>query len=285
MKEIRPNVYVSTKYPGVNVGFVILPEGVIVIDVPTLPQDARAWRRRVIETAGKPILYVVLTDEHPDRLLGARTFSELEPAPIVAARPVYERASAYTDGFWRSVVEGWSRRYPEHAEALLGLQGVLPEIMFTTSLTLRKGGVPVTIEHIAGAAEGSAWVHLPEMGVLFVGDTVVTDFPPVLAAAPNTKAWMRTLTKLRRPRFSDLIFVPGRGSLGDQTSTRPVSDYLALVRRRVRSLHASGQTRSDVAAVVSELMDEYSLPDEERDWIKKYVKAGLDRVYEELQPE
>ncbi|HET91561.1 MAG TPA: MBL fold metallo-hydrolase [Chloroflexi bacterium] len=284
MKEITSNVYVSTEYPGVNVGFVILPEGVIAIDVPTLPRHARAWRQRILETAGKRILYLVLTDEHPDRLLSAGIFSESEAMPIVAARPVYERAVVYTDGFWRSVVEGWTRRYPEHANDLLGLQGALPEIMFTTRLMLHKGGETVTVEHIAGAAAGSAWIHLPEKGVLFVGDTVVTDLPPVLSVASDTKAWLTTLTALRRSRFSDTIFVPGRGSLGDQSSTRAVSDYLALVRRRVRSLHASGQARAEVALVVAELMSGYSIPDEERDWVQRYVKAGVDRVYEELRP-
>jgi hypothetical protein len=51
MKKIASNIYVSTEYPGVNVGFIVMPEGAVAVDAPTLPRDARAWRRKVLKTA------------------------------------------------------------------------------------------------------------------------------------------------------------------------------------------------------------------------------------------
>ena len=298
MKEIAPNIYASTEYPGVNVGLIVMPEGAIAVDAPTLPQDARAWRRQILETAGVPILYVVLTDGHPDRLLSAGILggSEEPPstsdgtsasgwAPIVAARAVYDRAAAYTDGFWRGVVEGWVRRCPEAADDLLGRRGALPEIVFTSDLTLHKGGMGVTVKQIAGAAPGSAWIRLLELNVLFAGDTLVVGSPPILGAVPDTKAWLDTLTAMRRSSFSKTTIVPGRGPLCDHSATRPISEYIALARRRVRSLHASGQARTDISAVVNEMLSLFSLPEDEYDWAQRCVKAGLDRLYEELRPE
>ena len=280
MKGIAPNVYASTEYPGVNVGFILTPAGAIAVDAPTLPGDARAWRQRIVETAGGPILYVVLTDAHPDRLLSAGLLG----APIVAARAAYEHASAYTDGFWRGVVDGWTRCYPEAADDLAGARIVLPEVMFTRRVTLRKGGMDVTVEAVAGAAPGGARVYLREQGVMFAGDTLVAGVHPYLAAAPDTKAWLKTLRTLRRARFSKITIVPGRGSLCDQSATQPLSEYIVLARRRVRSLHTAGLTRVDTATLVAELLPLFPVPDVERELTQRRIKAGLDRSYEELRP-
>jgi glyoxylase-like metal-dependent hydrolase (beta-lactamase superfamily II) len=278
MKEIAANIYASTEYPGVNAGFVVLAEGAIAVDVPVLPRDARAWRERIIETAGGPILYVVLTDGHPDRIVSAG----LMEAPIVAARAAHDRVSAFTNGFWRGVIEGWSRRCPKAADDLAGTPIVLPEIMFTSSLTLHKGGMDVTVTHVAGAAPGSAWVYLPEQDVLFAGDTLVTESHPFMASAPDTKAWLGTLTSLRRTRFAKTIIVPGRGPLCDQSATRPLSEYVALARRRVRSLYKPDQSRVDMTDVVAELLPILPVSDDERELVQRRIKAGLDRLYEEL---
>jgi glyoxylase-like metal-dependent hydrolase (beta-lactamase superfamily II) len=278
MEKIAPNVYASTKYPGVNVGFVVMPAGAIAVDVPTLPQHARAWRQQIVETAGGPILYVVLTDVHPDRLLSAGLLG----APIVAARPAYNRASAYTDGFWRGVSENWVRRYPEVADDLAQSSIKLPEILFTNRLTLHKGGVDVTVEHVAGGTPESAWVYFSEPDVLFAGDTLVVETHPYLAAALDTGAWLSTLKSLRRGRLSKATIVPGRGSICDQSATLPLSEHIALMRRRVRSLLRGGRARADRAAVVAELLPHFPVSDEEHDQVQRRIKAGLDQLCEEL---
>jgi glyoxylase-like metal-dependent hydrolase (beta-lactamase superfamily II) len=279
MTKIAPDIYASTEYPGVNVGFIVMPAGAIAVDAPTLPHDARAWREQIIETAGGPILYVVLTDAHPDRLLSAG----LLEAPIVAARQAYEHASAYTNGFRRSVIEGWTRRYPEAADDLAVVTLALPEIMFTNSLTLHKGGRDVTVKRVAGGAPGSAWLHLKsalsDRDVLFAGDTLVVDTHPFLEAASDTKAWLNTLTTLRRARFSKTRFVPGRGPLCDQSASRPLSEYITLARRRIRSLRTAEQARVDMTDLVAEMLPLFPVSDVERDLVQRRIKAGLDQLY------
>ena len=278
MEKIAPDVYASTKYPGVNVGFVVVPAGAIAVDVPTLPQHAHAWRQRIVETAGGPILYVILTDVHPDRLLSAGLLG----TPIVAARPAYNRASAYTDGFWRGVSENWVRRYPEAADDLARVSIRLPEVLFTNRLTLHKGGVDVTVEHIAGGTPESAWVYFGDLDVLFAGDTLVVETHPYLASALDTGAWLSTLKSLRRGRLSKATIVPGRGPICDQSATLPLSEYIAFMRRRVRSLLRGGRARADRAAVVAELLLHFSVSDEDRDQIQRRIKAGLDQLCEGL---
>lgn len=280
MKKIAPNVYAETGYPGVNVGFVVTPPGAIAIDAPTLPHDARAWRQKVIETANGPILYVILTDAHLDRMLSVGLFE----APIVATRATYEQAVAYADSDRRGAAENWARMYsPEGTASLPETPVVLPEILFTDSLTLHKGGVDITVQRIAGSAPGSAWVYLPEQDVLFTGDTLVAKTHPFLADAPDTRAWLETLKALRQPRFADTTIVPGRGPICNQSATRPLGKYIALVRQRARSLRATGQARADKTAVVAELLSLFPVADEEYESVQQRIRAGLDKLCAEVQ--
>lgn len=281
MHRVAPNGYASLDYPGANVGLIVLPGGAIAVDAPALPADARAWRQQAMDTAGGPILYVVLTDAHPDRLLCAGLLG----APIVTTREAYEQAAGYTDGYWRSVVDGWSRRYPAAARELADTRVALPEIMFSSRITLSKGGSDVTVEQVSGAAPGSAWVYLSDSNVLFAGDTVTTQTHPFVAATPNSEAWLTTLRALRRGRSADAVVVPGRGLITAGADTRALSDYLALARRRVRSLQRAGRSRAETTVLVAELLSAFPVLDEERDLVQRRVKAGLDRLYDELKAE
>jgi glyoxylase-like metal-dependent hydrolase (beta-lactamase superfamily II) len=281
MEQIAPNVYVSKTYPYVNVGCVVGPAGVVAVEAPTLPQDALAWRREITRLTDRPIVYTVLTDAHPHRLLCAG----LLEAPIVSSRAAYEQAVDYTRGFWRSVVRRLKRHHPEQEAGLRDVDPVLPEILFSDVLTLHKAGVDVTIETADGAAPGSAWVKPGDVDVLFVGDTLVVGIPPVMDETPDTKAWLDTLTKLRRPSFADTTLVPGRGPLSEQSATHELSEYVRVARRRMRSLHRHARPRDDVTGFVNELLSIFALSDGERDRFRRRVRNGLKRVYDELAPQ
>jgi glyoxylase-like metal-dependent hydrolase (beta-lactamase superfamily II) len=281
MEQIAPNIYVSTVYPYVNVGCVVGPTGVVALEAPTLPQDALTWRREISKLTDQPIVYTVLTDAHPHRLLSAG----LLEAPIVSSKAAYEQAADYTRGFWRSVVRRLKRHHPEQEAGLRDVDPVLPEILFTDTLTLHKAGADVAIERIDGAAPGSAWVKPGDADVLFVGDTLVVGSPPVMDETADTKAWLDTLTKLRRPRFAGTTLVPGQGPHCDQSATHPLSEYVRVVRRRVRSLHRDARPRDDVSEFVNELLSIFALSDPERDYFRRRVRNGLKRVYDELAPQ
>jgi glyoxylase-like metal-dependent hydrolase (beta-lactamase superfamily II) len=279
MERLAADIYASTQFPGVNVGVVALPDGLVAIDAPTLPADADAWREEMAGTFDRPLTYVVLTDGHPDRVLSASRLG----ATVVASRPAYERVASYTEGFWRGVVECWVQRFPEQEEVLMGLDVSPPEVLFTERVTLNVGANSVEVRKVAGGAPGSAWLDFRDKGILFSGDALVVGTHPHLEAAVDTEAWLATLRYMRTPRFKGTKIVPGRGAACDQSAVTAVSDYVALVRRRVRSWVRSDRGRQDKAAVVAELMELVSVPADEVDLTKRRIKVGLDRVYSELK--
>ncbi|MCX7683298.1 MAG: MBL fold metallo-hydrolase [Anaerolineae bacterium] len=282
MDNIAPNVYVSTGRPGTNAGCIVLPEGIVAVDAPTLPQDAQAWRGQ-LDSLGKPILYLVLTDSNPERLLGAGVVSDDGRIPIVATRATYMQISTYSENFWRLFVENWAHRYPHHAPP--PSSPVLPELMFTHSLILCRGGSEVKVEHVAGATPDSAWVYFPEQDVLFAGDTVVVGTPPIMGATPDSRAWLETLARLTHPRFSHTRIVPGRGPVCDQSAVAALSDYLARARQLVRTLGTNEQGRVDYTPLIAELLSPFTIAEGELELMQRRVKAGLERLLEEVRAE
>lgn len=278
MQQIAPNIYFSTVYPGVNVGLVVTDGGAIAIDAPARPSDARLWREQILRIARGPVRYVVLTDDHPDRLLG---IAWLE-APVVAGRATLQRLRDAGSALWQMCLDDWSRRCPNIGPVRAG--PVLPQIAVSGRITL-YGSVPVIVEAVAGAAPGSVWVRLPQQGVLFAGDTVVAQTHPLLAEAPDTRSWLQSLVELRRKESPFWLIVPGRGPVGGKEITQGVSEYIQRARRRIRALHAAGGGRAELTRLVGEFMALFPVKEDDREPVQQKVRAGLERVFEELRPE
>jgi len=279
MQEIAANVYVSEVDPGINVGFIVTETGVVAVDAPPLPADAIAWREQILDAGYGPIRYVVLTDEHPDRLPGLHWLD----APVVAGRGALQRLKEDGEARWRTILEDWSRRRPE-VQDLDRVRRVMPDIAVAGRILLH-GTPPVAIESVAGAAPGSVWVTVHDEEVLFAGDTVVVGDHPPLIAAPDTRAWLKTLVGVRRERFPARLIIPGRGPVGEKEDTRGLSHYIQLARRRIRSLHTAGAGRGEVAGLVPEFLDLYPVAEKRREWVERQIQQGLEHVYEELRPE
>ncbi len=275
MEEITPGVYVATFYPGINVGFICIDGGAIAVDAPPLPSDARDWREAILRTAGGPVRYTILTDGRLDRALSAHLLG----APIIAGRAALSRLRALR-GNGVEAVRQWLRlhgREDDPKEYHLPV----PEIGVEGRMTVHD--VPeVVLESIPGAAPGSVWVRVPAKRVLFAGDTVVVGTHPLLDEAPDTGGWLQALTRLRRPYFPADFIVPGRGPVSGKEATRPLSEYIQRVRRRVRSLHTAGQGRSAVLSLVEEFLNMFPVKEGEERKARERVRAGLERVFEEL---
>jgi glyoxylase-like metal-dependent hydrolase (beta-lactamase superfamily II) len=279
VKKVTSNAFVASFFPGLNVGYVITDEGAIALDAPALPSDARAWRRHITKTTGGPIRYTVLTDHHPDRASSAGLLG----APIIAGVGTFDQLKS-EDWRKRAALEEWTQEHPKDVKELVRTGPALPEVAVNGRLVI-QGSLPIIVETTLGAAPGSVWVVLPEKGILFAGDTVVISTHPILEAAPDTKAWLDALAKIRRPSSPFRVIIPGRGRVGAREDTEPISNYIRLARRRMRSMHTSGKAYTETESLVKEFLSQYQVRSTQRAIIQARVEAGLKQVYNELQPE
>ena len=277
MQHVTQNVYMETVWPGINVGAVLTSEGIILVDTPFLPNEARRWQEDLTAVADQPIIYIINTDPNPDRVVGNSWFT----APVIAHEGVWEKARTYGNGFRQQLIDSIpANTQPYAMREIVTWKVTLPRITFTERLTLYKGGQTIELIHAGGATPASTLVYLPETQVLFTGDSVVVGMHPLMAQA-NSKEWLETLSTIRKMRVEHLV--PGRGPLSGKQDTHPLSEYIRQLRAQVRRLYLAGRSKAEAGALVSELMGYFPVSDDQRDIIRARVRGGVDRIYEEMK--
>lgn len=278
VQELAPGVWIETGYRLITVGAIQTETGWVLIDTPPYPRDAWHWRETLATIAPLPVLAIVLTDAHRDRLLGTCWF---DAPTVIAHDETLAQIAALPQTFLESAGEALANT-PAERDQFAAARLVMPTVTFSQRLVLRFGGWHILALSMVGPMAGSTWVHLPEQRILFAGDSLSVDQHPYISG-PYTKEWLDNLTELRRPRFAAERLVAGRGPAVDKSATEPLSNYLRLVRRRVHSLYRAGRPRADTAALVPELLTAFPYDPAESENIQRRIKSGLDRIYEEFK--
>ncbi|MBC7227353.1 MAG: MBL fold metallo-hydrolase [Thermoflexales bacterium] len=276
MNEIAPGVYVSSVYPGINVGLVVTGRWVIAVDAPSFPSDHQAWRKAA-RAIGRPIRYLILTDDHPDRLLGALWVG----VPIIAGRGTWQKIRERGDGLLQALVEDWNRRHapPGKPIPFPDRERVpLPELVVDGRVVI-EDEVSVWVESVPGPSAGSLWVWLPRQAVLFTGDGAFHGHPS-LSEAPSPTRWLEALTRLEQGTPPAQVVVPGRGPVGGPEVVGPLVGYLRHVHQRLQAALSRGKS-PDLTAVAEELFQLFPSSDRER--LLPQIRAGLEHWLEEMK--
>ncbi|MBN2304542.1 MAG: MBL fold metallo-hydrolase [Anaerolineae bacterium] len=278
MQEIGPGIFIETSFRRVTVGAILTDEGFVLIDTPPYPDEAHYWRRMLAEIADKPVLAIINTDYHRDRVLGNCWF---DARVIVAHENAIAHMQNLPSAFVDSAVDALAHD-PLERSHFSGAQLNMPSVGFTRRMQLRFGGRVIPLLAMPGPTTGSLWIHLPDERIVFVGDSVLADQHPYISS-PCTKSWLDSLTILRRTRFPADHIIPGRGAPVGKPATEPISNYLRLARRRVQSLYRAGRPRADTSTLVPELIDLFPCDVMMIEHIQRRIKGGLDRIYEEFK--
>jgi glyoxylase-like metal-dependent hydrolase (beta-lactamase superfamily II) len=193
MQAIHDNVFIEDSYPGVTLGVIARPRGLIQLDSPPAPEDGRSWRASLMNLNSGHERVLINLDSHPDRTFGARgmdctIIANEKTAAIFRARPsTFKAQGDETGADWESI------------PGLGSVRWAAPEISFDQQLTLYWGESPVVLESHPGPTAGAIWVILPDEKIVFVGDAVLKHQPPFLANA-NLDQWLESLDVLMRRR-------------------------------------------------------------------------------------
>jgi cyclase len=279
MKQIAPNIFVHDGYRGVTVGCIVTDAGVICIDSPMLPADARDWGAQIAKHTDQPVRFVVLTDAHRDRILGVQYLG----GAVVAHESAWEKMKSFGDAFRQQAADSVAPCGAEAAaEVASDLRIVLPQITFVDTLALHIGSRPVFIRHVGGATPGSAWVHLPQSNVLFMGDLLTVNTHPWVAES-DLATWLELLGQVQHKDFAAKVIVPGRGGPARKVALASMVGYLNAMRVRVQALIRARKPRADTAQLVPEFLARYPVSEGDRECVQRRIKAGLDHLYDTLK--
>lgn len=217
----------------VNTGFIVGPEGVVVIDSGASHAQGEAILDEVARVTARPVRLLINTHPHPQNVLGNSAF---------AARGIPILASVQT----RTMM---AQRCPRCFEAMAlstgaanmaGTQIVLPGELLSTSETRRIAGRELRLLHLGHAhSEGDVAVVDVETGTLFAGDLVYRGQIPHLGEA-SLAGWIAALARLQEESFG--ILVPGRGAPGGRAELAAFAAYLEELQARVAAAYAAGRS-------------------------------------------
>ena len=277
MREISPGIYVETDQRGANYGGIVTDVGVIVLDTPMVPNQARAFRddlRRL--SGGKPFLYVINTDHHRGHIMGNQFF---QPTPVVAHEYAWKHMKGYGDNFKQRVIDSFKKE-PEVQSQLTDIQIVVPKITFSHRLDIVRGGRDVRIIKVGGHTAATSVVWLPEERLLFVGDGVWVDQHPYMAQA-NSKEWLDGLTYIRKLKADQIV--PGRGPVCGREATERMSEYIRFMRARVRLNYRQGRTKQEtVQSVLREVAGWFPISPATKSKTESQIKQGIGRIWNEM---
>ncbi len=263
MQEIAPHVFIETEYPGVTLGAICKPHGLIQIDAPFRPDDIRSWRAALYSMSGGVDRLLVNLDAHYDRTLGSRQLECMivghdRMAQIFRDRPLTFKAQTVETG------AEW-----ELHQGLGSIRWAPPEFTFSDSFYIHWNTNPMILEHHPGPATGAIWVVLPEEKVVFVGDAVVPYAPPFLASA-DIPAWKETLALLGKPEYKHFTIVSGRGGVVAMDQVKEQAKFLEKVEHQLEKKSAG-----DVEKSVTQLLKSFNVPSDRQANYALRLRWGL----------
>jgi cyclase len=277
MRQLAPNVYVTSTSTGVNVGVILTSEGPVYVDAPMIPEDARAWKQRVASLTDAAPLFLINTDYHGGHAVG----NPILGGTIVAHEGVWKHLTGMSDSYRQKILDNWHRDHPFEFAEMKTLAFSRPELTFQGRMTLYCGDTTLQLIHVGGHTPATAMVYLPDHRMLFTGDVLVLGCYPYLGDA-NTKEWLDALTLIRR--MEPEIIVPGHGGPCDSTATEPLSAYIRAIRSGVRQFFKTGKSKSETVNKLRR-QDWVMYPSADATGVDMLIKANISRVYDEMKAE
>jgi glyoxylase-like metal-dependent hydrolase (beta-lactamase superfamily II) len=268
MQEITKNIHIEDQYPGVTLGVIVTPRGLIQIDAPPSSEDARSWRAALMNLGGGLDRVLINLDAHPDRTLGARAMdctviAHEKTAHVFRTRPgTFKAQGEETGADWESI------------PGLGSVRWAAPEISFTEQMTLHWGETPILLEHRPGPSAGSIWAHLPQEKILFIGDTVLKNQPPFLAGS-NLKAWLASLTALQNPAFKGYTIVSGRGGVVNTAAIKAQYDFLKLVSGKLEKKTTKKPTPATAEKLAASLLTKFKTTSARQKQFAQRLRYGI----------
>ena len=268
MQEITNTIFIEDQFHGVTLGVIVTPRGLIQIDAPPSPEDARSWRAALMNLGGGMERALINLDAHPDRTLGARAMdctviAHEKTANMFRTRPnTFKAQGEETGADWESIPGLGSVRWSP------------PEISFLDQMTLHWGDTPVVLEHHAGPSSGSIWVHLPEEKIVFVGDAVLKNQPPFFAGA-NLTDWITALNLLLGPEFKGYTIISSRGGVVTTNIVKTQLDFIKQVHDKLDKVTAKKANPAAIEKLVTTLLTSFKAPAARQKQFAQRLRYGL----------
>lgn len=224
-----------------NAGFVITPEGVVVIDTANNPSHGAEILYEIRQRTQLPVRLVIDLGSQGDEILGNEIFAA-QRADIISTSAADSAMQSYQRDIERRLTFD-----PELPTRMRGIHFTLPSQTFTGQSSMTLGGIELRITALncglPGQADGDAVVYLPQSKVLFLGDLYVKGFVPQVDSR-DVGRWISALGEVNK--WDVATYVPGHGDPGAKSGVANFRGFLEWLQAGVSAGVQQGKSLSDV---------------------------------------
>lgn len=253
---------------GANAGFVIGPNGVLVIDTFEDPAAAKAVLDAIRAKTNAPIRYVVDTHYHLDHVTGNTVFAQAG-AVVLAQQNVRTWERTQNLKFFGAHPTAQQQQFV----ATLGL----PSVTYQHDITLWLGDRKIIVRTLEGHTGSDSTVIVPDANVVFTGDVFWNHTLPNLIDANTREQIASNDTYLLD--YPDATFIPGHGEPGKAADVRAFRDYLVTLRKDIAASQQAGKSGDAlVDTVLPELKPAYG----SWGWFEYFARHNIEQTAAEL---
>jgi glyoxylase-like metal-dependent hydrolase (beta-lactamase superfamily II) len=181
-------VYVAEGFDFGNIAFLVDPAGVIAIDAGTTAESAAAAKKALRQITDAPIRFVILTHSHWDHVGGLAAIRE--PGTVVIARANFPEELKRM----RSSQRTFSWFFGTHPVGF----DIHVDRTVSSNESLRHGHFELQLIPVSGGETDDAlFIHLPNQGLLFVGDAFMPYVGPPFLSEGSPEGYLEALVKVR----------------------------------------------------------------------------------------
>src|SRR5215470_17947986 len=238
--ELAPGVHVAQGFDFGDIGFVSTDEGIVAIDAGTTEENARAALQALRRVTSRPVTHVILTHAHWDHIGGLGALLESNPQVIAQAAFADELRIVNGTGVpfkYFFGTTGGGHRYD-----------VQPHHLVRAQETVTAGGTRLVLYPAHGGETADALlIHVPDRGVLFVGDAFMPYLGAPFVAEGSAEGLFETMALIRSLQPS--VLVHGHPPLTDIFTVKAlpaIEPALRELHQRVRTAVGDGRTLADI---------------------------------------
>lgn len=242
-EPVADQIFVAVAEPAsVNIGLVVGPEGCLVIDTGSSPDQGASIKARAESFAGVPVVAVLVTHWHYDHLFGLAGFAGIP-------------------SFAHESVASWlSRPEASAAAATLGLKVdslTAATNPFSLAKAIDAGGRRVEAMHFgAGHTDGDVVVYVPDAGVVFAGDLLESAGSPSFGTDCRLKDWPTALDGILGLVSEHTVLVPGHGPGMDRMAAFDQRSRISALYSQVEYVIGLGKKEAEAYEAAAWPFDE-----------------------------
>lgn len=269
MQKITNNVYVESERSRCNTSIVVTKDGVVVIDTPMVPKDAKAVAGEIAKFG--PVRYVINTEPHGDHTSGDCYFGGVLITHEGTRETILNSKVKDLENMFKTM-------FPNALPIPEDFHYRAPDITLTEKLTIYLGNHTFKLTHLPGHTPFQVAVYCPEEKTMFTSDNVVVGVMPFFHQAVPEQ-WLKSLKEYDKLDVDKVV--PGHGPVTDKSYFQRMYKIVKGCLDTVKAAMAKGMSLEEVQEKVDFSGVLPGLPKDER--MKGIIRMNAGRLYEYLK--